>query len=82
MSPKLRWHWPTFCLKKATRPKRRVRYARLEKNFGKEGLGDDEILADTLLARVLLSQRKVADAEKETSAARNLLAKSQDFRFG
>ena len=52
MSPKLRWHWPTFSSKKATRAKR---------------------------ARVLLSQEKVGDAEKETAAAHDLLAKSQDF---
>ncbi len=47
--------------------------------FRKEGLGDDEILADISLARFLLSQGKVADAEKEASAAHDLLAKSQDF---
>lgn len=47
--------------------------------FHKEGLTDDEILADSLLARVLLSQGKVADAEKQTAAAHNLLANSQDF---
>ena len=47
--------------------------------FRKEGLGDDEILADSVLARVLLAQGKVAEAEKETTSAHNLLVKSQDF---
>ena len=51
----------------------------VREEFRKEGLGDDEILADTLLARVLLLQGKVADAQKETSAAHDLLEKSQDF---
>jgi serine/threonine protein kinase/tetratricopeptide (TPR) repeat protein len=50
--------------------------------FRKEGLGDDEILADTMLARILLSQGKVADAEKESAAAHKLLAQSQDFSVG
>ncbi len=50
----------------------------VREEFRKEGLGDDEILADTLLARVFLIQGKAADAEKESSAARNLLAQSQD----
>ena len=54
-----------------------LREAREE--FRKEGIGDDEILADILLARVLLSQGKLADAEKEISAVHDLLAKSQDF---
>jgi hypothetical protein len=47
--------------------------------FRKEGLGDDEILADGLQARVLLSQGKVAEAQKEITASHDLLAKSQDF---
>jgi eukaryotic-like serine/threonine-protein kinase len=47
--------------------------------FHKEGLGDDEILADTMLARVFLSQGKLADAERESAAAHNLLAQSQDI---
>jgi len=47
--------------------------------FRKEGLGDDEILSDSLLARISLAQDKVADAQKETSAAHDLLTKSQDF---
>ncbi len=54
-----------------------LREAREE--FRKEGIVDDEILADILLARVLLAQGKVAEAEKETSAVHGLLAKSQDF---
>ena len=54
-----------------------VREAREE--FRKEGIGDDEILADALLARILLSQKKLADAQKETSGLHDLLAKSQDF---
>jgi len=51
----------------------------VREEFNKEGLADDEILADSLLARVYLSQRKVAEAEKEISAFHNLLANSQDF---
>ncbi|MBV9301283.1 MAG: tetratricopeptide repeat protein [Acidobacteriaceae bacterium] len=51
----------------------------IREEFRKEGLGDDEILADLLLARALVSQQKVADAEHETSAVQHLLAKSQDF---
>jgi serine/threonine protein kinase/tetratricopeptide (TPR) repeat protein len=56
--------------------------AQVRAEFRKEGLGDDEILADSLLARIDLSQGKVADAEKETSAAHHLLAQSQDFSVG
>jgi len=51
----------------------------VREEFRQEGLGDDEILADILLARVLLSQGKLADAQKEVSSAHSLLAKSQDF---
>jgi tetratricopeptide (TPR) repeat protein/TolB-like protein/tRNA A-37 threonylcarbamoyl transferase component Bud32 len=47
--------------------------------FRREGLGDDEILANIALARVLLSQGKLADAQKETSGVHDLLPKSQDF---
>lgn len=47
--------------------------------FHKEGLGDDEVLADGLLARVLLSQGKVGEAQTEIAATHDLLAKSQDF---
>jgi tetratricopeptide (TPR) repeat protein len=47
--------------------------------FHKEGLADDEILADTLLARVLLAQGNLAEAEKQSAAAHDLLANSQDF---
>jgi tetratricopeptide (TPR) repeat protein len=47
--------------------------------FHSEGLGDDEILADSLLARISLSQGKLEEAQKETSAAHDLLTKSQDF---
>jgi eukaryotic-like serine/threonine-protein kinase len=54
-----------------------LREAREE--FRKEGIGDDEILADTLLARILLSQGRLADAQKEVSGLQDLLAKSQDF---
>jgi tetratricopeptide (TPR) repeat protein len=53
--------------------------AQVQEEFRKEGLADDEILADILLSRVFLSQGMVADAEKQTSAAHNLLASSQDF---
>ncbi len=54
-----------------------LREAREE--FRKEGIGDDEILADISLARTLLAQGKLADAQKETSGVHDLLAKSQDF---
>jgi tetratricopeptide (TPR) repeat protein len=54
-----------------------LREAREE--FRKEGIGDDEILANTLLARILLSQGRLADAQKEVSGLQDLLAKSQDF---
>ena len=47
--------------------------------FHNEGLTVDEILADGLLSRVLLAQKKVPDAEKEIAATHNLLPKSQDF---
>ena len=47
--------------------------------FHKEGLGDDEIVSDTMLARVFLSQGKLADAERDSAAAHNLLAQSQDI---
>jgi eukaryotic-like serine/threonine-protein kinase len=47
--------------------------------FRKEGLGDDEILADILLARVAMLQGKTAAAQKEISSVHDLLAKSQDF---
>jgi tetratricopeptide (TPR) repeat protein/tRNA A-37 threonylcarbamoyl transferase component Bud32 len=50
----------------------------VREEFRKEGLGDDEVLADILLARVFLSQEKVADAEKEAFADHDLLAQSQD----
>ena len=47
--------------------------------FRKEGIGDDEILANALLARILLAQGKLADAQKEFSEVHDLLAKSQDL---
>jgi len=47
--------------------------------FHQEGSTDDEILADMLLARVLLASGKSADAQQEVAAARDLVAKSQDF---
>jgi serine/threonine protein kinase/tetratricopeptide (TPR) repeat protein len=47
--------------------------------FRKEGIGDDEILANALLARILLAQGKLADAQKEFSGVHDLLAKSQDL---
>jgi eukaryotic-like serine/threonine-protein kinase len=47
--------------------------------FRREGLGDDEILADSLLSRISLAQGKIVDAEKETAGIHDLLAKSQDF---
>jgi len=47
--------------------------------FRKEGAGDDEILANALLARILLAQGKLADAQKEFSEVHDLLAKSQDL---
>ncbi|MGA2979541.1 MAG: tetratricopeptide repeat protein [Terriglobales bacterium] len=54
-----------------------LREAREE--FRKEGIRDDEILASILLARILLSQGNLADAQKETSGVHDLLAGSQDF---
>ena len=54
-----------------------LREAREE--FRKEGLGDDEILAISLLARILLAQGKLADGQKEISGVHDRLAKSQDF---
>jgi serine/threonine protein kinase/tetratricopeptide (TPR) repeat protein len=54
-----------------------LRQAREE--FRKEGLADDEILADGLLARALLMEGKAADAERESAPVSGLLAKSQDF---
>jgi len=51
----------------------------VREEFRKEGLGDDETLADTLLARILLAQGKLADAERETAGAHKLLGQSQDF---
>ena len=47
--------------------------------FRKEGAADDEILASTLLTRILLLQGRLADAQKEFSGVHDLLAKSQDF---
>jgi eukaryotic-like serine/threonine-protein kinase len=50
----------------------------VKEEFRKQGLGDDEILADSWLARIALAQGRVSDAEKQTSAVHDLLAKSQD----
>jgi eukaryotic-like serine/threonine-protein kinase len=50
-----------------------------KEEFKKEGIADDEILADALLARILLAQGKFADAQKEFSEVHDLLAKSQDL---
>ncbi len=47
--------------------------------FKKEGIADDEILADALLARILLAQSRLADAQKEFAEVHDLLAKSQDL---
>ena len=68
-----------FQLKKGTRSKRRARCGRPGRNFGKRGSGTMRSSPTSLLARILLSQGQVADAEKETSAVHDLLAKSQDF---
>jgi len=54
-----------------------LREAREE--FRKEGIGDDEILASTLLGRILISQGKLEDAQKEVAGLHDFLAKSQDF---
>ena len=54
-----------------------LREAREE--FRKEGMRDDEILANILLARILLVQGKLAEAQKESAGVHDLLAKSQDF---
>jgi len=54
-----------------------LRKAREE--FRKEGIGDDEILADIALVRILLSEGKLEDAQKESAGVHDLLAKSQDF---
>ena len=54
-----------------------LREAREE--FRKEGIGDDKILANTLLARILLAQGRLADAQTEFSEVHDLLAKSQDL---
>jgi eukaryotic-like serine/threonine-protein kinase len=51
----------------------------VREEFRKEGLADDEILADISLARIFLSQGNVVGAEKETLGVHNLLANSQDF---
>jgi len=50
-----------------------------KEEFKADGLGDDEILADGLLARIALSQGKLPEAEADATAAHNLLSKSQDF---
>src|SRR5579871_2630637 len=47
--------------------------------FHQEGLGDDEILADVLLARESLAQGKPSDAQSEISASQGLLGKSQGY---
>ena len=51
----------------------------VREEFHKEGSADDEILADTLLARIYLSQGKIIDAQKETAYVHDLSANSQDF---
>ena len=42
-------------------------------------MADDEILANSLLARILLSQGRLADAQKEFAEVHDVLAKSQDL---
>jgi predicted negative regulator of RcsB-dependent stress response len=51
----------------------------VKEEFHKDGLGDDEILANIMSARALLAQGKVADAQKAIAGVPDLLAKSQDF---
>jgi len=53
--------------------------ASVKQEFHKDGLADDEILANVTSARAFLAQDKVADAQKEVAAVPDLLSKSQDF---
>jgi DNA-binding winged helix-turn-helix (wHTH) protein/tetratricopeptide (TPR) repeat protein/TolB-like protein len=54
----------------------RIREAREE--FRKERQIDDEMLADTVLARALLAQHKHAEAQKEIEAGKGFVSKSQN----
>jgi len=54
----------------------RAREAREE--FRKEKQVDDEILADTILARAFLAQQKYAEAKKEIEDGKGLTARSQN----
>ncbi len=54
----------------------RIREAREE--FRKEKQIDDEMLADTVLARAFLAQHKYAEAQKEIEDGKGLAAKSQN----
>jgi DNA-binding winged helix-turn-helix (wHTH) protein/tetratricopeptide (TPR) repeat protein len=54
----------------------RIREAREE--FRKEKQIDDEMLANTVLARALVAQHKYAEAQKEIEAGKSFVAKSQN----
>ena len=54
----------------------KIQEARQE--FRKEKQIDDEMLADTILARALVTQHKYAEAEKEIEAGKAFVAKSQN----
>jgi hypothetical protein len=54
----------------------RIREAREE--FQKEKQIDDEMLADTVLARAMMAQHKYEEAQKEIEAGRGFVAKSQN----
>jgi DNA-binding winged helix-turn-helix (wHTH) protein/tetratricopeptide (TPR) repeat protein/TolB-like protein len=54
----------------------RIREAREE--FRKEKQIDDEMLADTVLARALVAQHKYAEAQREIEAGKSFVAKSQN----
>jgi eukaryotic-like serine/threonine-protein kinase len=54
----------------------RIREAREE--FRREKQIDDEMLADTVLARALVAQHKYAEAQKEIDAGKTFVAKSQN----
>ncbi|HLV87774.1 MAG TPA: tetratricopeptide repeat protein [Candidatus Sulfotelmatobacter sp.] len=55
----------------------KIRQARDQ--FRADGLSDDLVLANAFLAEALLAEGKTSEAQKETTALRELLSKSQDF---
>jgi len=57
----------------------RIREAREE--FRKEKQIDDEMLADTVLARAMMAQHKYEEAQKEIEAGKGFVAKSQTKDF-